>query len=186
MADEAKPGGQPPKAAPPAFMQTSPWQGELPDLLTNRFGDRIREFASYVDQNFLITSVEAVPDVIAFLKENGFDYVVDITAVDFPKKESRFELIWILYSFSRNERVRIKATVRENEKAFSVTSLYPAANWLEREVFDMFGIEFAGHPDLRRILLPDDWEGYPLRKDKSILAMDQNWVKNNLGIESGQ
>jgi NADH:ubiquinone oxidoreductase subunit C len=101
-------------------------------------------------------------------------------------------MIYILYSFDRNEYIRIKTRARKaplpphNFQVPSVTSLFPAANWLEREVFDMFGVDFPGHPNLKRILMPDDWEGFPLRKDKSIVAMDEEWVHRNLGIESAQ
>jgi NADH-quinone oxidoreductase subunit C len=92
----------------------------------------------------------------------------------------------VLYSFSRNERIRMKIRIKDGEKAQSATDVWVTATWLEREVFDMFGIEFEGHPDLRRILMPEDWTGHPLRKDYGILNMDNRWVQENLGIESGQ
>jgi NADH-quinone oxidoreductase subunit C len=95
-------------------------------------------------------------------------------------------LVYILYSFSRNERIRVKARVKEGEKPATMTTVHLTADWLEREVFDMFGIEFEGHPNMKRILMPDEWQGHPLRKDYSILGMDQKWVQENLGIESGQ
>ena len=76
--------------------------------------------------------------------------------------------------------------VAENERPASLVELWPTSNWLEREIFDLFGIEFAGHPDLKRILLPDGWQGHPLRKDYDILLQDSAWVRENLGIESGQ
>ena len=91
-----------------------------------------------------------------------------------------------LYSFPKNERLRLKAHLGENEGVGSVVIVWPVANWLEREIFDMFGIRFEGHPNLRRILLPDEWQGYPLRKDYDILQQDKAWVRENLGIESGQ
>jgi NADH-quinone oxidoreductase subunit C len=118
--------------------------------------------------------------------EAGFDYLVDITAVDWPKRAERFDLVYILYSFSRNERVRIKTQIDESYRPASVVGVHLTANWLEREVFDMFGIEFAGHPDLRRILMPDEWQGHPLRKDYPILQQDQRWVEENLDGASGQ
>jgi NADH-quinone oxidoreductase subunit C len=82
--------------------------------------------------------------------------------------------------------MRVKTPIKDGEPAPSVVSLWPAANWLERECYDMFGTVFEGHPDLRRILLPDGWNGFPLRKDYGILQQDQAWVQANLGIESGQ
>ena len=82
--------------------------------------------------------------------------------------------------------MRVKTQIKEGEPAPSVVALWPAANWLERECYDMFGTAFEGHPDLRRILLPDGWKGFPLRKDYSILQQDKEWVQANLGIESGQ
>ncbi len=118
--------------------------------------------------------------------EEKFDLLSDLTAVDWPKREKRFDVVLNLYSFAHNTRLRIKAQAAAGEPVPSVTSVWPTANWLERESFDMFGIEFAGHPDLKRILLPEEWQGHPLRKDYDILTQDQAWVKENLGIESGQ
>jgi len=177
----------PPKKKAPAVMEVSPWEGPLTDALKERFGEQVKEFLSYRDQNFLAAELPGVIPIIEHLKlEQGFDYLVDITAVDYPKREKRFEVIWILYSFSRNERVRIKAHVAEGESAPTAVNAHLAANWLEREVFDMFGIAFEGHPNMKRILLPDEWQGYPLRKDYSILQQDQDWVRENLNIESAQ
>lgn len=194
MAEEGKPQekARPPQAAPPApkappKMATTPWESELTQSLSARFGDSIVEFCSYLGQEFLITRPEAVIPIIDWLKtEAGFDYLVDVTAVDYPERPERFELIYILYSFSRNQRIRIKTSIPEGYRPASATGVHPTANWLEREVFDMFGIEFAGHPDMRRILMPEEWQGHPLRKDYSILRQDQDWVRENLGIESAQ
>ena len=125
--------------------------------------------------------------MLEYLKlEADFDYLVDITAVDWPKRPERFDLVYIVYSFARNERVRIKTYIADGYQPETAVGVHLTANWLEREVFDMFGIEFAGHPDMRRILLPEEWQGYPLRKDYSILQQDDRWVQENLGIESGQ
>jgi NADH-quinone oxidoreductase subunit C len=168
-------------------MAATPWDSDLASELKERFGDRITETSTYLGQNFLVVKPESAIAVLEYLKlEADFDYLVDITAVDWPKRAERFDLVYIVYSFSRNERVRIKTYIAEGYKPDSAVGVHLTANWLEREVFDMFGIEFAGHPDMRRILMPDEWQGHPLRKDYSIIQQDQRWVQENLGIESGQ
>lgn len=182
-AGAAKPA--PPKA-PPA-MAATPWDSELTQALKAEFGDQILEFSTYAGQNFLVAKPEAAIPILESLKENhGFDYLVDITAVHWPERPEPFDIVYVIYSFPRNERIRMKIRIREGEKPRSAVPVHLTANWLEREVYDMFGIEFEGHPDLRRILLPEEWETFPLRKENSILKMDQHWVQENLGIESGQ
>tara|TARA_Y100000590_G_C15243838_1_gene834876 strand:- start:95 stop:682 length:588 start_codon:yes stop_codon:yes gene_type:complete len=102
------------------------------------------------------------------LKENqklAFDQLIDITAVDYPSKESRFELIYIFLSMVLNERIILKFLLKENENAESITSIHKAADWYERECYDLFGINFLNHPDLRRIMTDYNFEGHPLRKD---------------------
>jgi len=171
----------------PAVMETEPWEDELTGQLKGHFGDQISEFSIYRGQKFLVAAQEVVASIIEFLKiEAEFDYLVDVTAVDYPKREERFELVYILYSFARNERIRIKTRVKEGDRPESVVGIHLTANWLEREVYDMFGIEFADHPDLKRILMPDEWEGFPLRKDSDILNVDEKWVKENLTFDNGQ
>jgi NADH-quinone oxidoreductase subunit C len=168
-------------------MAATPWEGDLARELKERFSDRIAETSTYLGQNFIVAKPEAAVPILEYLKlEADFDYLVDITAVDWPKRPERFDLVYIVYSFHRNERVRIKTHISDGYRPATAVGVHLTANWLEREVFDMFGIEFAGHPDLRRILMPEDWQGYPLRKDYSILQQDQRWVQENLGIESGQ
>ncbi|MBM3726243.1 MAG: NADH-quinone oxidoreductase subunit C [Acidobacteria bacterium] len=168
-------------------MAVETWESALTGRLAARFGGGISRFGSYLGQPFLEARADLTLDVLRFLRdEEAFDFLVDLTAVDRPGHAERFELVYILYSFASNERIRVKTRVGDGVAAPSVTGVYPAADWLEREVFDMFGIGFAGHPKLRRILLPDDWSGHPLRRETSILAMDQDWVRRNLGIESGQ
>ena len=155
--------------------------------LKQRHGPGIREASTYLGQDYIILERAIAHDVLLALRdEDEFDYLVDVTAVHYPQRERQFEVVWILYSFARNQRIRVKTEIAENESAPSVVSIWSTANWLEREVFDMFGITFDGHPDLRRILLPEGWKGYPLRKDYGIIQQDQEWVKINLGIESGQ
>jgi NADH-quinone oxidoreductase subunit C len=168
-------------------MVTTPWEDDLTKRLGEQFGPSITQFATYVGQNFLVAKAENVPAILEYLKlEEDFDYLVDITAVDWPKREDRFDLIYVLYSFAKNVRIRVKTLIKEGQKPQTAVPIHVTANWLEREVYDMFGIEFAGHPDLRRILMPDDWNGYPLRKDYGILQMDNRWVQEHLNIESGQ
>jgi len=95
----------------------------------------------------------------------AFTTMIDITAVDYPDREDRFEVVYHFLSMTQNQRVRVKLSVAEDEIVPSITDLHPSANWFEREVFDMYGIMFSGHPDLRRILTDYGFRGYPLRKD---------------------
>ena len=114
-----------------------------------------------INSNDLITTLE-------FLKDNEscqFRQLTDIAGVDFPEREKRFDVIYHFLSFKHNARVRVKTQISENESIHSITQLFPAANWFEREAFDMYGIQFTDHPDLRRILTDYGFEGYPLRKD---------------------
>jgi len=169
-------------------MAATPWDSPLVASLKSRFGDQITEFSTYVGQNFLVAQPQAAIPILEHLKiEEEFDYLVDITALHHPKREKQFDVVYILYRFPpHNERIRVKTMIGEGEKVATATTVHVAADWLEREVFDMFGIEFEGHPNLKRILLPEEWHGHPLRKDYSILQQDNQWVKENLGIESGQ
>jgi NADH-quinone oxidoreductase subunit C len=195
MADEIKPDPAvaakpvPPKPAPkpPAVMAAVPWEDELPRKLTETFGEKIKQTSTYLSQNFVVLDPEIVIPVLDYLKRDArFDYLVDITAVDWPKRPERFDLVYILYSFSRNERLRVKVAIPDGSRPQSAVNVHLTANWLEREIFDMFGMVFEGHPDLRRILMPEDWQGHPLRKDYALLGQDQRWVQENVGIESGQ
>ena len=166
----------------------TPWESELISDLKQRYGSGIGEASVYLGQKYMIVDRSIVQDILRILRdEQQFDYCVDITAVHYPKREGQqFDIVWILYSFPINERIRVKTRIADGEAAPSSVSIWPAANWLERECYDMFGIGFEGHPDLRRILLPDGWKGFPLRKDYGILQQDTEWVQANLGIESGQ
>lgn len=110
----------------------------------------------------------SIPNFVEFIRTNAscqFTQMIDITAVDYPQREKRFELVYHFLSMVLNQRIRIKADLSEDENAPSITEIHPSANWFEREVFDMFGIKFAGHPDLRRLLTDYGFTGHPLRKD---------------------
>ena len=142
---------------------------------------------TYLGQNYMEVDRSLIPEILLRLRDDEqFDYCVDITAVHYLRREKQFDVIWVLYSFARNERVRVKTQISEGESLATSVPIWRTANWLEREVYDMFGIKFDGHPDLKRILLPDGWKGFPLRKDYGILQQDSEWVQINLGIESGQ
>ncbi|EYD71288.1 NADH-quinone oxidoreductase subunit C [Limimaricola hongkongensis] len=111
---------------------------------------------------------EAIPGVVELLKTDPtcrFSTLIDITAVDYPGREKRFDMVYHFLSMYQNQRIRIRAEVREDEMVPSIIEIHPSSNWFEREVFDMFGIIFTGHPDLRRILTDYGFRGFPLRKD---------------------
>ena len=116
----------------------------------------------------LLIDSEDLIEVLLFLKNNSklkFRQLIDITAVDYPENEKRFKVVYFLLSHEKNVRSSIEYLIKENEPISSITSIYPSANWMEREVFDMYGITFKDHPDLRRILTDYNFEGHPLRKD---------------------
>jgi len=176
-----------PPAPPPKKEERTPLDNDLVKRFRGRFGEAVRE--AWLDRKQAILVVEAAKlrAVCEFARDSEkFDMLVDLTAVDWPKREKRFEVVLQLYSFAKNERLRVKAPTADGESVPSVTAVWPTAGWLERECFDMFGIRFDGHPGLKRILLPDEWQGYPLRKDYDILQQDEAWVRENMGIESGQ
>ncbi|MFZ0523092.1 MAG: NADH-quinone oxidoreductase subunit C [Candidatus Acidiferrales bacterium] len=178
------PAAAPPKEAPP---KPVPLDNELVQRLKAKFGEAVREAALDRKQAIVLIAVEQLREISRYCRdEEKFDMLVDLTAVDWPKREKRFDIVLNLYSFAKNERLRLKAHAAEGEPVPSVCEVWPAANWLERECYDMFGTVFEGHPDLKRILMPDEWQGYPLRKDYDILKQDTDWVRENLGIESGQ
>jgi NADH-quinone oxidoreductase subunit C len=180
-------GHTPAVPAKPAGPAPVPWDSPMVTRLKAQYGSGIREANSYLGQNYMVVDSSLIPEFLQVLRDQEqFDYCADITAVHYPNREKQFDLLWILYSHPRNERIRVKTMIADGESAPSSVSIWPAANWLEREVYDMFGIRFAGHPDLKRILLPDGWKGHPLRKDYGIIQQDQEWVQINLGIESGQ
>jgi NADH-quinone oxidoreductase subunit C len=142
--------------------------------LQERFGAAVLAAEARQGDPTLVVELAALPEVLRFCRDDAalrFDMLMDLTAVDYltyPGREDtpRFEVVYHLYSVPHNHRVRIKAGVEEDAAEVpSAVPLWPIANWLEREVWDMFGLRFAGHPDLRRLLLYEAFEGHPLRKD---------------------
>jgi len=184
----APPAAKPPAPAPkaPPVAQT-PLDNDLVRRYRERFGAAIIDALEDRKQPYLVIDAAQFSEIARYSRdEEKFDLLEDFTAVDWPRREKRFDLIAILYSFPHNTRLRLKIPIAANEQPSSLTAIWPTADWLEREIYDMFGIEFSGHPGLKRILLPDGWQGHPLRKDYDILQQDTTWVRENLGIDSGQ
>jgi NADH-quinone oxidoreductase subunit C len=176
----------PAKPAAPAPLQ-APLDNELSRRYRERFGAAILDALEDRKQSILIVDAVQLLEIARYSRdEEKFDLLEDYTAVDWPRREKRFDLVAQLYSFTHNARLRLKIPLGTEEQPTTLVPIWPAANWLERETFDMFGIQFDGHPDLKRILLPDGWKGHPLRKDYGIIQQDNEWVQINLGIQSGQ
>ena len=145
-----------------------PEQNVAVQRLREAMPQAIEAVGSYRDQVTIRVFKEHLVEACRFLHDTPgleFDFLTDLTAVDYPARPKRFDVVLHLNSMAQNHMLRVKTAVAEGEPCPSVTSVWKAANWEEREAYDMFGIVFEGHPDLRRILLPEDWEGYPLRKD---------------------
>ena len=155
-----------------------------------RFPGAISEPLIFRNMPSLNVAKEHLVAVCQFLKGpdgGAYNMLTDETAADYPKREKRFDVVYHLYSFCSGITVCVwRVQVGAGEKVPSVVGVWITANWLEREIYDMFGVVYEGHPDLKRILLPDEWVGHPLRKDYDILKQDEAWVKAILGIESGQ
>jgi len=152
--------------------------------LKAKFADAVGDASEFIGQLSVDIARERIVEVCDFLRtdeKTPFDYLSDLTCVHYTDRgDTPFEVVYNLFSISTNERVRLKAKTSEAAGIDSVTSVWPAANWLEREVYDLFGIRFANHPDLRRLLLPPDWEGYPLRKDFPLEFVENAWTEQHL------
>lgn len=136
--------------------------------ITTKKDDKILSSSVVLNELSVIVAKENLVNVIKFLRDDAktdFHLLVDITAVDYPAETERFEVVYHLLSLTKNHRIRVKTTTGEETSVDSLVGLYPAANWFEREVFDMYGVYFNDHPDLRRILTDYGFEGHPLRKD---------------------
>jgi NADH-quinone oxidoreductase subunit C len=139
------------------------------EFLADRLRERFPDLVVARDEVTVVVDPEEVVAALGFLRDEPglqFSWLADMSATDWPDHEPRFWIAYHLFSMELKHRVRVKAGLGPDEpRIASVTGLYPTANWLEREVFDMYGVHFDGHPDLRRILMPDDWDGHPQRKD---------------------
>lgn len=151
--------------------------------LREKLSDGVVEASEFLGQLSIRIERSRILEACEALKtdaETPFDYLSDLTCVHWPdNKEAPLEVIYNLYSISKNERVRLKVSTN-GEGVESVTSVWPAAEWPEREVYDLFGVVFNNHPDLRRILLPPDWEGHPLRKDYPLEFVENAWTERHL------
>ena len=141
---------------------------DLEKKINSELTTKIKESKILHDQLYLSINSEDLLDVILLLKTNKdtkFKQLIDITAVDYPENKKRFKIVYLLLSHEFNQRILINFFINENEKISSLVNIFPSANWMEREIFDMYGIKFNDHPDLRRILTDYGFEGFPLRKD---------------------
>lgn len=152
------------------------------------FGEALLEAQLFRGETTLVLSKKALPEVARFLRDDpelGYDRLLGLCGVDYLALglSPRFAVVYHLLSPSRQQRLRLKVPVGEEEPGVpTVVDVWPAANWYEREAYDMFGLRFEGHPDLRRILMPDDWEGHPLRKDYP-LGGEPAWFVRGEGSE---
>ena len=141
---------------------------DIEQLINSELASKIKKSLITFGELLIETSDEELIDVIYFLKSHDklkFRQLIDIAGVDYPEEEKRFKLIYLFLSHEKNIRIKILINFEIGKKIPTITKIYPSANWMEREVFDMYGIEFSNHPDLRRILTDYNFEGYPLRKD---------------------
>ena len=186
----AVPKSPPKKPAPkkPKGPQKQPYSGPLVDALNEKFPGQLVDSYTFVGARQFVIKKGRLIEIMSFLRQNdveAFDLLSDETATHWPD-EQEFELVYVLFSFETNQRVIVKARTKEWETIESLVAIWPGANWLEREIYDMYGVRFVNHPNMKRILLPEDWVGFPLRKDYDLRLQDVDWVRKHLGIESGQ
>lgn len=182
-ADKARPVAKKPVKKGPSYEDLE--QDPLLEKLKENFPGALVSGQLFLDQPIYTVTLDTLFEIMLYLRDSpdwSFDYLIDVTALDNLGEEKRFCVVYHLYSYRTGQLIRVKVRTTGEERVPSVTSIWKGADWLEREVYDLFGIEFVGHPDLRRILLPDDWHGHPLRKDYDIKLQDQTWIKTHLQI----
>ena len=141
---------------------------DLEKKINSELGTKIKDSKIKHGQIYITISIEDLSDVTTLLKTNihtKFKQLIDITAVDYPENQNRFKMVYLFLSHELNQRIVLSFFINENQQVLSLTKIFPSANWMEREIFDMYGVKFTDHPDLRRILTDYGFEGYPLRKD---------------------
>jgi NADH-quinone oxidoreductase subunit C len=186
----AKPAAaHPPAAAPPSGPTDPPPPADKPApafiaTLQAALPDSVKHVSYWVGDWTVVVPVEHLIAAVTHLRDAPdalFDFCSDVTATDWPpRKEGRFDVVYCLFSTRLRHRIRVKVIAAENQPVPSVTGVWPAADWLEREVYDMFGVNFTGHPDRRRILMPEDWQGFPERKDYPLEGPGELLMENPL------
>ena len=180
--------GAPAKAPPPAKKAPSITfeitDDPFIDRIKQRFEGAVTEAVATLGQQIIRVKRDSLVEVCRFLhddEEFRFDMCSDLTAVHWPERAGQeFDVVLILYSVPKNRMLRVKTSIAEQESCPTVTSIWEGADWMEREAYDMFGIKFEGHPDLRRILLPPDWPGHPLRKEYPVEYRDNEWTDKHI------
>jgi NADH-quinone oxidoreductase subunit C len=198
-AKPAPPAAKPPAAKPPAGQHDTkpappsgpsdpppPAGAQIPShisALQAAVPGAVEHVSLFVGDWTVIVPATRLLEVGRFLHDAAdaaFDFCSDVTASDWPTRAQRFDVVYCLYSTTRRQRVRIKVRAAESEGVPSVTGIWPSANWLEREVYDLFGVNFTGHPNRKRILMPDDWQGHPQRKDYPLEGPGELLMENPL------
>ena len=157
---------------------------DLVDLIKSLMNFCEYEITNEKNEISILIKKDDLVSTLMFLKDNpsiSMESLIDITAIDYPANEKRFTLVYNLLSVSKNFRIKVKTKTNEDNPVYSVTEVFPCANWYEREVWDLFGIRFLGHPDLRRILTDYDFDGHPLRKDFPLTGFIQVRFDDELG-----
>ena len=154
------------------------------DRIKSHFGDAIPEAVATLGQQIMRVKKDRFLDLCRWLRDDEeapFDLCSDLTVVHFPDRTGQeFDVVLMLYSLAKNRALRVKVGLAEGESCPSVSEIWAGTNWMEREAYDMFGVKFEGHPDLRRILLPPDWPGHPLRKEYPVEYRDNEWTDKHL------
>jgi NADH-quinone oxidoreductase subunit C len=181
-AGHAAPPKAPPRKGPVITTEIS--GDPLIDRIKERFSGSVTEAVATLGQQIVRVKRDSLIDLCRYLHDDQealFDMCADLTAVHWPdRKGEEFEIVIQLYSVPKNRRLRIKTSIADGESCPTMTPIWSGADWMEREVYDMFGVKFEGHPDLRRILLPEDWPGHPLRKEYPIEYRDNEWTDKHI------
>jgi NADH-quinone oxidoreductase subunit C len=163
----------------------------MPDPIAHalqaRFGDAITGVVEFRGETTIGVKPEAIVEVCAFLRDEpaaAYNFMSDLSAADVWPDAPRFQVNYHLYSMLHNTRLRLKVSVRDNQSIPSVTGVWPAANWFERETYDLFGVRFDNHPDLRRLLLPDEYLGHPMRRDAPLVVEEVEFSHNYDEVEA--